>query len=195
MLDGAKQKMAERMMSQVTPSETPIAQAAIGTLTEFEARQTSALVELVDAADLDIELRFDREQRAQFLLGLVDAIAERRVTEWWFEAVGPEVLEQPALARQYIGVERDEWHDQLRRWYQSYHDAGLVEKPIEEVSPGRIGEVADRHVRETFGLSLPEFVATVVNWSRGEQIQPILGGPIERNNQVIREVAEEIDDT
>jgi len=195
MLDGAKQKMAERMMSQVTPSETPIAQAAIGTLTEFEARQTSALVELVDAADLDIELRFDREQRAQLLLGLVDAIAERRVTEWWFEAVGPEVLEQPERARQYVGVGADEWHDQLRRWYQSYDDAGVVEKPIEEVSPGRIGEVADRHVRETFGLSLPEFVATVVNWSRGEQIQPFLGGPIERNNQVIREVAEEIDDT
>jgi hypothetical protein len=193
MLDGAKQKMAERMMSQVTPSETPIARAAIQTLTGYEARQTSALIKLVDAADVDVELEYDREHRAQLLLGLIDAIADRRVQEWWFDVVGPQVMDNPEKARQYAGLDAHEWYDQIREWHNRYHEKGVVEEPVGAADPAEIGETAAKHIRVTFGISLREFVATVVNWDRGEQIQPILGGPIERNNQLIREVADEID--
>lgn len=195
MLGGAKQKMAERMMSQITPSETPIARAAVGTLTEYEARQTTALVELIEAADVDAQLEYDRERRAQMLLGLIDAIADRRVQEWWFDVVGPQVMDNPDKARQYAGLDAEGWREQIREWYSLHYEAGTISTPIDEATPGEIGDVAARHVRDVYGLSLPDFVATVVNWHRGEQIQPILAGPIERNNQVIRNVADGIDDT
>jgi|GEM_PF-3605647 len=193
MLDGARQKMAEKMMSQVQPSETPVAQAIVATLTEYESRQVSALVELTDAADVDVELEYDRERRAQTLLSLADAVADRNVRGWWFDAIAPQVMDEPQRAEQYVGLDADEYREQLREWYQLHHENGSVEAPLDEATPGEIGKVADRHVRAVFDLSLREFLAIVVNWDRGEQIQPVLGGPIERNNAAIRQVADEVE--
>lgn len=193
-LSGMQEKMAERMMSQITPSETPVAQALVHSLTAYESRQVDALRTLVDAADLNVDIDYQRDHRAQMLLGLADAVADRRVEDWWFRSIGPQVMDNPEKARQYVGLGGDEWHDQIRAWHNQYHDAGVVEEPVGAADPAEIGRTADRHVRSTFGIDLRTFVDTVVNWSRGEQIQPILGGPIDRNNAVIEQVAEEIEE-
>lgn len=193
-LSGMQEKMAERMMSQVTPSETPVAQALVHTLTAYERRQVDALRALVDAADMDVDVDYNRDHRAQLLLGLADAVADRRVEDWWFQTIGPQVLDNPDQARQYVGLDGEEWHDQIRSWHNQYHNAGVVEEPVGAADPAEIGETADRHIRSTFGVSLREFVDVVINWDRGQQIQPILGGPIDRNNAVIEQVAEEIAD-
>ncbi|MCU4716870.1 hypothetical protein [Halapricum hydrolyticum] len=193
-LNGARQKMAEKAMSQVTPSETAVAQAVVGTLTGYEMQQTQALVELNDAADVDVDLEYDRERRAQTLLSLADAVADRDVRGWWFRTIGPELMDQPEKAQQYVGLDADEYRETLEDWYRQYYERGVVDTSLDEADRERIGWIAENHVQTVFDLSLREFLELVVNWDRGEQIQPVLGGPIERNNAVIRQVAEEIDE-
>jgi hypothetical protein len=194
MLDGMQQRMAEKMLSQMTPSETQVAQALVKSLTEYEARQLNALAQLTEAADVDVDLRYDRERREQMLLSLADAIASRSVQDWWFDVVGPQVMDNADTAQKYVGLSGSEWYDQIRAWHNQYHEKGIVEEPVGAADPETIGETAAKHVEAQFGISLREFVATIINWNRGEQIQPILAGPIQRNNAVIVQVAEEIDD-
>ena len=194
MLGGAKEAMAERLAGQITPSETPIGQALANTIATIEANQAAALNRALDAADRDdVQVGQDPEDRRAQLLDLADAIADSRREEWWWENVAPELMAQPDQARQYVGMDADEYREQLDDWYQAYAEAGIVDEPLEEAPRARIGEIADRHVRDQFGIRLREFVATVVNWSPGKAYQRVLAGPIGQHTQAIHLLADEIE--
>jgi hypothetical protein len=53
MLDRAKERMMREAMGQVTPSETPVAQAFADVIANIEARQMAAVSRLAEAADVD----------------------------------------------------------------------------------------------------------------------------------------------
>jgi len=192
-LDRGKEAMAKRMMSGLTPSETPIAQAIATSLTTVEHRLAAAIDSAHQTAGTGERVRHDPDERADSLLSLADAVANQQVQTWWFENVGAHLLDNHERAQGYVGLSGDEWRDQLRRWYQQYHEAGVVDTPLHEADPTQIGEVADRHIRETFGISLREFVAAVVNWSRGEQLQGVMFGPIQQYTAQVRRLEEEIE--
>ncbi|SEN04607.1 hypothetical protein SAMN05216388_1001237 [Halorientalis persicus] len=192
-LDKGKEAMAKRMMGQITPSETPIAQAVATSLTTVEHRLAAAIDSAHEAAGTGERIRHDPDERKDSLLSLADAVAEQRVQDWWFENVGAYLLDNHERAKGYVGLSGDEWRGQLRRWYEQYHEAGVVDTPLDEADPAEIGTVADRHIRETFGISLREFVAAIVNWSRGEQLQGVMFGPIKQYTAQVRRLEEEIE--
>jgi len=192
-LDRGKEAMAKKMMGQITPSETPLAQAAAHSLTTVEHRLAEAIDSAHETAGTGEQLQHDPEERMNSLLSLADAVADQRVQQWWFENVGAYVLDQPDRAQGYVGLSGQEWREQLRRWYDQYHEAGVVDTPLGEATPAEIGDVADRHIRETFGVSLREFVAMVVNWDRGEQLEAVMIGPIQQFSTQVRRLEEEIE--
>lgn len=185
--------MAKKMMSQITPSETPLGQAIAHSLTTVEHRLAAAIDSAHETAGTGERVRHDPDDRKDSLLSLADAVADQRVQQWWFENVGAHLLDNHERAQGYVGLSGQEWHDQLRRWYEQYHDAGVVDEPLSEADPTRIGEVADRHIRETFGVPLRDFVAAVVNWSRGEQLQGVMFGPIQQYTAQVRQLEREIE--
>jgi len=194
MLDGAKEAMAQRMASQITPSETPIAQALANTIATIEANQGAALNRALDAADRDdVDVDHDPAARRAQLLDLADAIADGRREEWWWSNVAPQLMDQPEKARQYVGLGPDEYRETLEDWYQQYYEADVVDVPLDEADRARIGWAAENHVQTKYGISLKEFVASVVNWSPGRAYQQVLAGPIGRNTQAIHLLADEIE--
>lgn len=194
MLDGMQQRMAERVMGSVTPSETAVGQAAVAELVSAELRMAEAVDSLLDACDdVDETIAYSAEARQKRLLSLADAVAEQDVENWWWDHVAPEVLDSPEQARQYVGVGGSEWHDQIREWHNQYHDAGVVEEPVGAADPADIGETAAKHVRTQFGISLREFLAGVVNWDRS-QMRVALRGPVDDQARMIEQVATELDD-
>lgn len=192
-LGNAKSAMAERMMGQITPSETPIGQALADSLAGVEHQQAAAVQRAIEAGGLDVDHGHDYQQRRQAILDVADAVAQQDFEGWWWSEVAPEILENPEKARQYVGLTGDEWRDQLREWYGSYHAAGVVEEPLEDAEPGRLAWVADRHCQTTFGVSLREFVALVINWSRGEQARRVLAGPFLQHTSIIHRMADELE--
>lgn len=188
-LGGMEEKVVEKMMSKMTPSETPLFRALVDVVTTHELQQAQAIQRGLEAADTDVELRYSPQDRSQQLLDVADAVTDRRFKEWWFQ----ELVEKPDVAENYVGLDGDEWHEQLRSWYITYYDAGLVEEPVDQASPGRIGEVADRHIRETFGISLQEFVGLVVNWDRSRVMDQVLSSQTRYHTQLIHRLAEEIE--
>jgi hypothetical protein len=189
----AKSAMAERMMGQITPSETQIGQALANSLVSVEHGQAKAIQRAIEAGNLDIPHSHDFEQRQQAILDVADAVACQGFEDWWWQNVAPEVLDQPDRARQYVGYDGDQWRDQLEQWYQSYHQAGVVDDPLADADRARLGRVADRHCAETFGVSLRQFVAIVVNWSRSDQARRVLAGPFLQHTAIINRMAEEME--
>lgn len=192
-LGNAKSAMAERMMGQITPSETPIGQALANAVAGIEHEQAKAIQEAIEAGDLDVQHGHDMGARRETLLEIADAVAENGFEDWWWTNVAPEILDKPEKARQYVGINGDEWRNLLERWYTAYHANGVVDAPLDEADPGRLAWVADRHIRETFGVNLREFVALVVNWSRGEQMQRALAGQFQSHTQIIHRLADELE--
>jgi len=190
-LDSAKDAVAGRMMAQVTPSEHPLYQSIADTVVGVENYQARALQELIEAHGLNVEHGHNPERRREIMLSLADAVTNDRVEAWWWETIAPEMMENPEKVRKHSNLSSEEWHDQLRDWYSHYHDKGLVETPIEELDDlGKIGQVADRHVRHAYGMDLRQFVTIVVAWDRGQAVEHVLAGPALRQGDIIRQAAE-----
>jgi hypothetical protein len=192
-LGNAKDAVAQRMMGKITPSEHPIGQALADSLVGVENRQAAAIQRAIEAGGLDIDHGHDPQQRRQTILGVADAVAQQDVEDWWWRNVAPEVLDKPERARQYVGLDGEQWREQLKDWYGSYHAAGVVDESIEDAEPGRLAWVADRHCQTTFGVSLREFVALVINWSRGQQARRVLAGPFMQHTAIIHRLADELE--
>jgi len=183
-LDRAKDVVGAKAI-EITPSETPIGQAFVDVLTQIEANHAAELNRAFSVTDSDISVPYDQSHRREQLLGLIDAVADHEVDDWWWSEVAPELFDDPENARSYVGLDNDEWHEQLREWYRSYYDAGVVDEPLEDANRAAIGRVADRHVRSTFGVSLDEFVADVVNWSEVEAGQRVAVGNLQQQTKLI----------
>jgi len=192
-LDTAKESVLERAAGQITPSEHPIGQALADVFTGIESEQAQALATAYQAAGLKAPVAVNPDARRQQILDVADAVAGQQFGDWWWSEIAPQVLDRPEKARGYVGLDGDEWHDQLRRWYRTYHEAGVVNEPLDEADRGRLCEVADRHIRETFGCSLRDFVEDVINWSEGRAGQQLLAGQLQHHTQMIHRLAREIE--
>jgi hypothetical protein len=172
-LDRAKQQMMRRAMQQVTPSETPVAQALANVIANIEARQMAAVTRLAEAADVDEAAvgHLDAGAREEQLLDLADALADDRLEDWWLDEVAADHLDDPEKAANYLGMDRDEWADQIATWGENYRQAAP-----DHVEGMTDGQIADLHVRETFDVPLREFAKEVVDWSRGEAVEDVLAG-------------------
>lgn len=193
-LGGAKEQMLRRFMAQITPSEHPIGQSLAEAVATFEHRQAAAVVELIEAADLDVEHAHNAEDRKDTLLSLADALLEDDLKAWWFDEIGSQHLEEADHARSYASLEEDEWSEVKRDWYQRYHEAGVVDVPLEDVDEERVEEISERHVEDRFGVSLSEFEDIVIRWDKGRVTEQLLGGVFDRHTRIIQLAAEEIED-
>lgn len=187
MLDRAKRGMMKRAVQQVTPSETPVGVALANLIATIEARQMTAVSRLVDAADVDEAAvgYLDADAREQKLLDLADD----RLEAWWLDEVAADHLNQPEKAEEYVGMDREAWADQIATWGDSYRQA----------LPDRVdgmtdAQIANLHVRETFGVTLGEFAREVVDWSRGRVVEDVLAGHLRSTESAIHRVAAELED-
>ena len=185
--------MMQKLMEQSDIETTP-APAVARQVAEREKRMAETLDRLADATGAEIEpVAVDVEQRTALLLEAAEAIMSQSFGAWWWEVIGPEVLDRPDLATEYAGLSPDEWHETVRGWYQNLYESDRVDQPVEEASREEIGRWADKYVRSLFGLSLREFVAVVVNWSPQRAVQDVLAGPSDEMMRQFDQVAEDVD--
>jgi hypothetical protein len=189
LLDGLKQGGAEKMMGMVTPSKLPPVQAAAEIAAHIEHDQAAALNDALDAAGKDERVQHYPDARQQVILSMVDATADQRLAEWWFQQIG---VESPEKAAQFAGMTAAQWRDQLRTWHESAHQRGLVENPPGKADPAAIGQTAHQTIQARFGLTLREFVEHVVTFDRGEVVRQTLAAPMETHTQVIRDLTDEL---
>jgi len=192
-LDSGKKVMARKMLQQMTPSETPIVQALAEVVASIENQQAQVVEQLRQVADLDVEHEHDPERRQEVLLELADAVADDDFAGWWFREVADDHLENAGAATKYAGLEAEEWAGQKREWYRQYQQSDLVDDPLEEADQDDFDNLADRHLREMYGVGLEEFRELVVDWSQAEAAEAVLAGQIHRHTRIIATAAEEVE--
>jgi hypothetical protein len=183
------QQLAQQIDIQSTPAPVVARQVA-----ERERRMADTLAQLAEATGVDIDpVTVDVERRTALLLEAAEAIISQNVAGWWWETIGPNIVDRPDLAENHTGLTADEWHDRIRGWYQGLYQKDRVDKPVEQAGPAEIGAAADRYVRSLFGVSLREFVAVVVNWTPQAAVQDILAGPTDEMMRQFEVIVEHVE--
>ena len=195
MIDGLRERMEGAGMKQalkrIDVAEHPIAQALTTIIAGIEHEQAAAVARCIDAAEMDIPVRHDKEERREELLAVAEAVASQDFRRYWFEEVVD--VDKPERVAEYAGYDGEQWRDQLEAWYRKYRSVGVVETPYAAADPADVGHIAAMHVEETYGMELAEFVAGVINWSRQSALEHILVGPIQSYTAVIDRLPEEIE--
>lgn len=107
------------------------------------------------------------KDRQGALKALLEALVSDSFEDVWMDEVGCEILDEPDRARQYLGIGADEFDAQITRWADSYRDAGAAGGDL---------ELAEHHVRETFGVSLDTFADRVAGFDRGAEAERLFAG-------------------
>jgi len=191
-LDRAKDVGMKQAIQQIDVREHPIVQALAAMVAHLEHRQAHALARCIEAGDLDLPLQHDLEERHEELLDTAEAVANQDLERYWFEDLAD--LENPDVARQYIGMAGDEWHHQIRKWYAHYYEHDIVDVPVKDADPEELLHVASMHLENTFDVDVETFVAGVINWEEREALRHLLAGHLESHTEAISRVADRLED-
>jgi len=190
-LNKGKEAAMKQAIKRIDPRDHELVQAIATIVAKLEHDQAVAIARDIEAADLDIPVQHDVEQRREELLDVAEAVAEQDLERYWFEDLAD--IEQPEQAQNYVGMDGDEWREQLDTWYRQYHELDVVDIPLANADRADVGHVAAMHVEQTFDVSLRQFVAGVVTWDGTEALRHLLAGNIESFTQVMHQVADEME--
>jgi len=188
----AKDAGMKRAVKQMDVREHPMVQALAAIIARIEHQQAHAVARCIDAAELDLPIAHDQEERNDILLDVAEAVAEDDLERLWFEDLAD--IKRPGMAREYIGIGNDEWREQIQHWYRKYHELDVVDQPVEDATPEDLGHVVALHLRQTFDVDVETFVAGVINWEQKEALRHLLAGSIQSNTEAMHRVADEIED-
>jgi len=184
---GAKVR-EETLKRLIRNSETiePVTEILAG----LEAGLLTAAARRTQAADIEggVGKVPDEEARAEQLEGLIEASMNGTLGEFWIDEVASEHLEAPDTAKEYIGMDAEEWDAQLGRWADAYREQ------LPEGSDGRKDSdrsLAEHHVREVFGVDLETFEREIVEWDESEGLRKLMVGPTRTARDTFNQVTEE----
>jgi hypothetical protein len=172
--------------------EHPTVKALAAIIARIEHQQAHAVARCIDAGELDLPIAHDLEERNETLLNVAEAVANDDLERLWFEDLAD--LENPNMAREYIGMDGDEWHHQIRKWYARYYEHDVVDVPVEDATREDLGHVVALHLEQTFNIDVETFVAGVINWHQRRALRHLLAGNIQSNTEVMHRVADELQD-
>ena len=177
MMGGMKQRMMNQLLdSGMTENLTSVLARA-----EHELLTTAKRMEDAHGTDTLGDLPTVEERQAA-LKRLIEALVTDSVEEVWLEQVGPALLDDPEKAEAYLGMDTDEWTEQIEDWAEFYRGKG---------AEGSDRALAEHHIQRTFGVNLDTFEDRVVNWDRGEEAERIFAGNFRAVRNAMEEVTEE----
>lgn len=167
--------MKRRVLSQLLESEGIDKMTWILAAAENELLETA--VRLEEAQDLDHIRGEDLPSigaRQDALKSLLGALANGDMETVFVEDIAPSLLDTTDGIDEYVGMDADEWSDQIERWADAYRDAAPE-------SSDR--ELAAHHVRSKWGTDLATFEDRVVEFDAGAEAERLFAG----NLRAVRE--------
>lgn len=182
-----KKALVKRLLSQVDIRDVPQAAVMVDQYTALEGRAISSANRLSDAADVDVSMALDQDERTETLLDFADAASNREFREWWFDEYADSYIDNPEEAREYADLSLEEWQADIERWASLYREADVDVEGLTDA------QIADLHVRSKFGVDLATFALEVVNWSVGQHLEAIMLGNLLGVLNVMDTVAAELE--
>lgn len=173
MIGGDGGGLAARLAAQVDVRDNPQIRGLAEAMATLERNRRAALVAHLDALAVDVPLPElpAHNDRVDELLALVEARIAGEPWRYWVEWQAPAALENAEKARQYAGMEADEWTARIEQWADVYREKFDVPAELTD------RDLAGHHVEDQFGLPLDAFEAAVVDWSPAEVLERGATGP------------------
>ncbi|SFR59558.1 hypothetical protein [Halorubrum sodomense] len=187
---GLQKQAMKRMMSN--PAENEQIRAYAGILAGLERDQREQMRQHaenlgVDPDEVGLAEPPDPEER---VAELADAVGAHVVGDAWglyVDHLAPDELENTDRAGEFAGVDADGWNAQIEEWAATFRDrAGNA------VADRSDRDLADVHVRETFGVGLDTFESEVVEFEPGRVFQEVVAGPIETHTDALAALDREV---
>lgn len=182
-LDGAKQKMVQRALSNVTPSETDQGKAAAEIVAGIESEVAESVDRLLDAVDADDSVDVDHDERKADVLDVLDAVAEGDLPARTCRRHGIDTD-----AARYAAADAEEWERKKEEWAERHRSAGTAS------ADAPVDEIADRHCRAVFDSSAATIERVLVERSTGDRLTDELVTPTLELAEVVDRVADELAD-
>lgn len=183
-----RKAMLRKAVTQIDVRDHPIPNSLTNIVATWEARQRDAADRLLTATGVTDEFGgLDPEDRQDELLGMTEALQEGRLGAWWIEQ--HDRLDNPEDAEALIGLDPDEWRDQIEAWARSWRRA----EP-DAVDGKTDAQIADLHVRHKFGVPLGEFSKNVVEFSKGDALETVLTGHLRATTEAMNRAADAIEE-
>lgn len=189
MFGSEQAKRLKQTMEMVkNPGESEMMQALATVIATHEHEQIERVEELHDAVGIEgIERTRDVDDRKEQLLGLIEAMAGGDIGSYWLDEVASEHIENADDAAPYLGMEADDWEQQIEQWAEQYRQRS------DEAADYTDRELADTHVSSKWGVSLGEFEEEIIDWTAGEALETMLSGNLKAVSTGIEAATEELE--
>lgn len=169
MMGISKEAALKRVMPKLMDSDMVETTTAVLAKAEYSVVARAAVLdEQIDAGVVDSpETVEDRQDELQ---GLMSALIQEEVSEWWLDEIAPKRYDNPERLEPYLGIDPEEWQTKIEQKAKMYRQRG---------AEGSDATLMAHHVRETFGVSIDRFEREVVEWSVGEAATQVFAGNFE----------------
>lgn len=187
MIGGDGGGIAARLASQVDVANNAQIRGLVEAMATLERNRRTALAAHFDAAGVDVDLPAlpDHEERVDELLALIEARIAGDPWDYWVEYQAPDALENVEQARQYAGLDGEEWSEKVDQWADTYRERFDTDGVSD-------CDLAGYHVDSQFGLSLDEFEDVVVEWNPAEVLERAATGPQQDMTAAVVEATEQL---
>lgn len=177
-----------KMAAKRILDSTDLAETMTRLITGLETEILSEVADLEDALGVEhIEELPDEDERQEVLKDLFQAQVQGDLETFYVEHVMADRADQPEKAAKYLDMDADEWADRKDQWAEKYRDAGAGEEIADRT-------LAEKHVRDVFGVDLDEFEQNVVEWDPGDVMRQVLAGNIRTARNGIRLCRESVEE-
>lgn len=187
---GLQERAMKQMMSN--PEENDQIRAYASILAGLERDQREQMRQHaenlgVDPDEVGLSQPPDDEERVAELAAAVGAHVVGDAWGLYVDQLAPDGLENTDRAKEFAGVNADDWDAQIEEWAAAFR-----ERAGDAVADRSDRDIADIHVRETFGVGLDTFEAEIVEFEPGRVFQEIVAGPIETHTEALADIDREV---
>lgn len=186
--DGLKETLAQEMDFANNEQVRGLLEA-LATLERNRNAALEAHLEALDVDDVELVDVPDHETRLDELTALIEARVSGDPWDYWVKFQAPDALEGPDRARDYAGMDADEWEQRIAKF------ADVYRKRFDETDDLTDRDLAGHHIESRYGLSLDEFEETVVNWRPARVMERAVTGPMQDMTQAVIDATEAVENT
>jgi len=180
--------LKKKLLNEIDISDNEQVRALCGALAARERNRRVRQAEHFDALDIDVqapELK-SHDERVDELIALVEARVTGTPWEFWTEYQAPPGLENTDRARDYAGMDADEWEHRVGKW------ADVFREQLDDAGELSERELAGLYVERRFGVDLATFEDVVVAWDESAVLEEALLGPGQAMDAALQEATVEV---
>lgn len=180
--------LKRKMLNRIDIAENEQVRALCGALASMERNRRETQADHFDALGVDADAPDlpPHEERVEQLVALLEARLSDDPWGYWAEYLAPDDLEHVDRAKDYAGMDDDEWDRRVSKW------ADIFRGELDGGEALTDRELASLYTERRFGVDLDRFETAVVEWDPSRILEAGVAGPTQAMDEALVSATEEV---